>query len=94
MTFATYVTEARPKTQKAKREKKIQRLKSKEDHWSGLEEKEYMDPVVLHFKARETFTTNFLDRLNDFLNSDTQATPLDVLQRIYVMYDEEVGQKR
>ena len=53
-----------------------------------------MDPAVLHFKAKETFITNFLDRLNDFLNSDTQTTPLDVLQRIYVMYDEEVGQKR
>jgi len=94
MTFATYVTEARPKSQKLKRAKKIQKLKSMEDHLSGLEEKEYMDPAVLHFKAKETFITNFLGRLNDFLNSDTQTTPLDVLKRIYVMYDEEVGQKR
>ena len=73
---------------------KIDRRALPQPDWSGLEEKEYMDPAVLHFKAKETFITNFLDRLNDFLNSDTQTTPLDALQRIYVMYDEEVGQKR
>ena len=97
MTFATYVTEAR-KTKKArtareKRRIKIRKLDNIDQHWSGLEAKELMDPDNIHFKARETYIGNFLDRLREFLNTDTEMSPFSAMQRMYVMWDEEVGQK-
>lgn len=97
ITFATFVTEAR-KTRKAvtaveKRRIKIRKLDKIDSHWSGLEAKELMDPDNIHFKARETYVANFLDRLREFLNTDAEMSPLSAIQRMYTMWDEEVGQK-
>ena len=52
-----------------------------------------MDPDNIHFKARETYIGNFLDRLREFLNTDTEMSPFSAMQRMYVMWDEEFGQK-
>jgi len=35
----------------------------------------------------------FLTRLGTFLNNDVALTPMECLQRIYIMYDEEVNAK-
>jgi len=96
-TFATFVTEARNSkkalTAREKRRIKIDKLDKIDSHWSGLEAKELMDPDSIHFKARETYVANFLDRLREFLNSDAEMSPLSAMQRVYTMWDEEVGQK-
>ena len=65
ISFATFVREAqgskKKKTAKEKRAEKIGKLESDPKHWKFLGDKDYGDPSSLNFKARETFTADFLD---------------------------------
>ena len=95
--FATFVKEAqgykKKKTAREKRAEKISKLESDPKHWKFLEDKDYGDPSSLNYKARETFTADFLERLHQFCRSSAEMTPLEFLHRLYIIYDETLGQK-
>ena len=98
ISFSTFVTEANAsKTGQEKRGKKISKIKDRtggsDELWSGLEVKEYSNPADLNWKAKETYTEQFLDRLRDLLSTNTEMTPLEVAQRLYIIYDETIGQR-
>ena len=92
ISFSTFAVEAKAsKTKQQKRRKKIDKLKSRtgesDELWSGLEQKEYSNPADLNWKARETYIEQFLDRLRDLLITNAEMTPLEVAQRLYIIYD-------
>ena len=98
ISFSTFAAEAKAsKTKQEKRRKKISKLKDRtggsDELWSGLEGNEYSNPADLNWKAKETYTEHFLDRLRDLLGTKTEMTPLEVAQRIYIIYDETIGQR-
>ena len=98
ISFSTFAAEAKAsKTKQEKRRKKISKLQSRtggsDELWSGLEQKEHSNPADLNWKARETYTEQFLDRLRDLLSTNTEMTPLEVAQRLYIIYDETIGQR-
>ena len=96
--FSTFAAEAKAsKTKQEKRRKKISKLRNRtggpDEIWSGLEQKEYRSPADLNWKAKETYTEQFLDRLRDLLVTRTEMTPLEFAQRLYIIYDETIGQR-
>ena len=98
ISYSTFAVEAKAsKIKQEKRRKKITKLKDKtggsDELWSGLEGKEYSNPADLNWKARETYAEQFLDRLRDLLGTRTEMTPLEVAQRLYIIYDETIGQR-
>ena len=98
ISFSTFAAEAKAsKTKQEKRRKKITKLQSRtggsDELWSGLEGKEYSNPGDLNRKAKETYTQQFLDRLRDLLSTNTEMTPLEVAQRLYIIYDGTIGQR-
>ena len=98
ISFSTFAAEAKAsKTKQEKRRKKIGILKDRtggsDELWSGLESKEYSNPADLNWKARETYTEQFLDRLRDLLITNAEMTPLEVAQRLYIIYAETIGQR-
>ena len=44
-------------------------------------------------RSRDASVNRFLTRLGTFLNNDVALTPMECLQRIYIIYDEEVNAK-
>ena len=98
ISYSTYTAEAKAsKTKQEKRRKKIAKLKDRtggsDELWSGLEGKEYSNPADLNWKAKKTYAEQFLDRLRDLLGTRTEMTPLEVAQRLYIIYDETIGQR-
>ena len=98
ISYSTFEVEAKEsKTKQEKRRKKIDKLKSRtggsDELWSGLEGKEYSNPADLNWKAKETYAEQFLDRLRDLLSTNTEMTPLEVAQRLYIIYDETIGRR-
>ena len=96
-TFSTFAAEAKvskKKTAKEKRADKVRKLENNPEHWKFLEGKSYGNPADLNFKARETYTELFLDRLREFLSTKTEMTPLETVQRLYVIYDDTLGQRK
>ena len=57
------------------------------------EDKEYKEVDDMSPRSRDASVQRFLTRLGTFLNNDVAVTPMECLQRIYVMYDEEVNAK-
>ncbi len=57
------------------------------------EDKEYKEVDDMSPRSRDASIQRFLTRLGTFLNNDVAVTPMECLQRIYVMYDEEVNAK-
>ena len=57
------------------------------------EDKEYKEVDDMSPRSRDASVQRFLTRLGTFLNNDVAVTPMEYLQRIYVMYDEEVNAK-
>ena len=97
ISFSTFAAEAKvskKKTAKEKRADKVRKLESNPDHWKFLEDKSYGNPAELNYKARETYTDLFLDRLREFLSTKNEMTPLETVQRLYVIYDETLGQRK
>ena len=98
ISFSNFAVEAKAsKNKQDKRRKKIAKLQSRtggsDELWSGLESKEYSNPADLNWKAKETYTEQFLDRLRDLLSTRTEMTPIEVAQRLYIIYDETIGQR-
>ena len=98
ISYSTYAAEAKAsKTKQEKRRKKLSKLRDRtggsDELWSGLEGKEYSNPADLNWKAKETYTEQFLSRLRDLLSTNTEMTPLEVAQRLYIIYDETIGQR-
>ena len=98
ISFSTFAVEAKAsKNKQDKRRKKIAKLLNRtggpDELWSGLEGKEYSNPADLNWKAKETYTEQFLDRLRDLLSTNTEMTPLEVAQRLYIIYNETIGQR-
>ena len=91
--FAAEAKASKKKTAKEKRADKVRKLESDPSHWKFLEGKEYGNPADLNWKAKETYTEQFLDRLRDLLSTNTEMTPLEVAQRLYIIYDETIGQR-
>ena len=44
-------------------------------------------------RSRDASVNRFLTRLGTFLNNDVAISPMECLQRFYIMYDEEVNAK-
>ena len=42
-------------------------------------------------RSKDASVNRFLTRLGTFLNNDVALTPMECLQRIYILYDEEVN---
>ena len=57
------------------------------------EDKEYKEVDAMSPRSRDASVNRFLTRLGTFLNNDVALTPMECLQRIYIMYDEEVNAK-
>ena len=57
------------------------------------EDKEYKEVDDMSPRSRDASVQRFLTRLGTFLNNDVAVTPMECLQRIYIMYDEEVNAK-
>ena len=98
ISFSTFAAEAKAlKSKQEKRRKKIAKLKDRtggsDELWSGLEGKEYSNPADLNWKAKETYTEQFLDRLRDLLSTNTEMKPIELAQRLYIIYDETIGQR-
>ena len=77
ISFSTFAVEAKVlKTKQEKRRKKVSKLQSRtgdsDELWSGLEGKEYSNPADLNWKAKVTYTEQFLDRLRDLLSTNTE----------------------
>jgi len=56
-----------------------------------FEKKEYSDTIDMSPRTKNASVKRFLSRVGQLLQSDVEITPLECLQRIYVMYDEEVN---
>ena len=56
-----------------------------------FEEKEYSDTTDMSPRTKNASIERFLSRVGQLLQSDVEITPLECLQRIYVIYDEEVN---
>jgi len=70
ISYSTFAAEAKAsKTKQEKRRKKVAKLIDRtggsSELWSGLEGKEYSNPADFNWKARETYTEQFLDRLRE-----------------------------
>lgn len=97
ISFSTFAAEAKvskKKTAKERRADKVRKLENNPSHWKFLEDKSYSNPAELNYKARETYTDLFLDRLREFLSTKNEMTPLETVQRLYVIYDETLGQRK
>ena len=57
------------------------------------EDKEYKEVDAMSPRSRDASVNRFLTRLGTFLNNDVALTPMECLQRIYIIYDEEVNAK-
>ena len=57
------------------------------------EDKEYKEVSDMSPRSRDASVDRFLTRLGTFLNNDIAISPMECLQRIYIMYDEEVNAK-
>ena len=57
------------------------------------EDKEYKEVSDMSPRSRDASVDRLLTRLGTFLNNDVALTPMECLQRIYIMYDEEVNAK-
>ncbi len=57
------------------------------------EDKEYKEVSDMSPRSRDASVDRFLTRLGTFLNNDVAISPMECLQRIYIMYDEEVNAK-
>ena len=96
ISFSTFAAEAKAskkKTAKEKRADKVRKLENNPEHWKFLEGKEHSNPADLNWKAKETYTEQFLDRLRDLLSTNIEMKPLEVTQRLYILYDETIGQR-
>ena len=98
ISYSTFAAEAKAlKSKQQKRGKKIIKLNNRtggsDELWSGLEGKEYSNPADLNWKAKETYTEQFLERLRDLLSTNSEMTPLEFAQRLYIIYDETIGQR-
>lgn len=96
--FSTFAAEAKAsRIKQEKRRKKISKFRDRtggpDELWLGLEQKTYSNPADLNWQAKETYTEQFLDRLRDLLSTRTEMTPLEVAQRLYIIYDETIGQR-
>ena len=56
-----------------------------------FEKKEYSDTIDMSPRTKNASVKRFLSRVGQLLQSDVEITPLECLQRIYVIYDEEVN---
>ena len=63
------------------------------DFFIVYEDKEYKEVDAMSPRSRDASVNRFLTRLGTFLNNDVALTPMECLQRIYIMYDEEVNAK-
>ena len=57
------------------------------------EDKEYKEVSDMSPRSRDASVDRFLTRLGTFLNNDIAISPMECLQRIYIVYDEEVNAK-
>ena len=63
-----------------------------QDLMKTLEER-MLEVDAMSPRSRDASVNRFLTRLGTFLNNDVALTPMECLQRIYIMYDEEVNAK-
>ena len=56
-------------------------------------DKEYKEVDAMSAHSRDASVNRFLTRLGTFFNNDVALTPMECLQRIYIMYYEDVYAK-